>query len=91
MSTSVLDKRVELGGRREERLVTQTFIDSGADGNTLSYELYKQLKDMELHKTTIMFKSFTSHTTKPHGACMLQVFVDELNYEDKSFVTQVGL
>ena len=32
----------------EERLVTQAFIDSGADKNTISYELYKQLKGVEL-------------------------------------------
>ena len=50
----------------EERLVTQAFIDSGADGNTISYELYKQLKGVELQKTTTTFKSFTGHKTKPH-------------------------
>ena len=49
----------------EERLVTQAFIDSGVDGNTISYELYKQLKCLELHETTAMFESFTSHKTKP--------------------------
>ena len=42
----------------EEKLVTQVFIDSGDDGNTISYELYKQLIGVELHKTTTMFKSF---------------------------------
>ena len=71
--------------------MTQAFIDSGANGNTISYELYKQLKDVELQKTTTTFKSFTGHKTKPHGVCMLQVFIDELTYGDKFFVTQVGL
>ena len=75
----------------EERLVTQAFIDSGANGNTISYELYKRLKDVELHKTTTIFKSFTSHKRKPHGVCMLQVYIDELSCGDKFFVTQVGL
>ena len=28
----------------EERLVTQAFIDSGVDRNTMSYESYKNLK-----------------------------------------------
>ena len=55
----------------EERLVTQAFIDSGANENTISYELYKQLKGVELKETTTTFKSFTSHNTKPHGVCML--------------------
>ena len=71
----------------EERLVTQAFIDSGANGNTISYELYKKLKGLELHGTTTMFKSFIGHKTKPHGVCRLQVFVDELSYGDKFFVT----
>ena len=71
----------------EERLVTQAFIDSGADRNTMSYELYKQLKGVELHKTTTTFKSFTGHKTKPHRVCMLQVFVDEPTCGDKFFVT----
>ena len=76
---------------REKRLVTQEFIDSGANENTISYELYKQLKGVELPKTTTTFKSFTSHKTKPHRVCMLHVFVDELSCGDKFFFTQVGL
>ena len=71
----------------DEIIVTHAFIDSGTDGNTTSYELYKQLKGVELHETTTMFKSFTGHKTKPHGVCMLQVFVDELSCGDKFFVT----
>ena len=71
--------------------MTQAFIDSGADGNTIFYQLYKQLKGVELHKTTTTFKSFTGHKTKPHGLCMLLVFVDELTYGDKLFVTQARL
>ena len=71
----------------EERLVTQAFIDSEANKNTISYELYKQLKGVELYETTTTFKSFTRHKTKPHGVCMLQVFVDELTCGDKFFVT----
>ena len=57
----------------------------------MSYELYKQLEDVELQKTTTTFKSFIGHKTKPHGVCMLQVFVDELTCGDKFFVTQAGL
>ena len=75
----------------EEQLVTQAFIDSGAYGNTISNELYKQLKDVELHETTTVLKLFSGHKTKPHGVCMLQVFFDELSCGDKFFVTQVGL
>ena len=69
----------------------QAFIDSGIDGNTISYELFKQLKGVELHKTTTIFKSFTSQKTEPHEVCMLNIFVDELSCGDKFFVTQVGL
>ena len=76
----------------EERLVTQASIDNEGDGNTISYDLYKQLKGVELQKTTTTtFKSFTGHKTKPHGVCMLQVFVDELTCGDKFLVTQAGL
>ena len=71
--------------------MTQAFIDSGADGNTIFYELCKQLKGVELHKTTTTFKSFTGHKTKPHRVCMLPVFVDEMTCGDKFFVTQAGL
>ena len=55
----------------EEKLVTEAFINSGADGNTISYELYKQLKGVELHKTTTTFKSFTGQKVKLHGVCVL--------------------
>ena len=75
----------------EERLVTQACIDSGANGNTMSYQFYKQLMGVELRDTTTMLKSFLGHKTRPHGFCMLQVFVDELSCGDKFFVTQVGL
>ena len=71
--------------------MTQAFIDSGADGNTISYELYIQLKGVELHKTTTMLKSFTGQKTKRHGVCMMKVYINELSYGDKFFVTQVGL
>ena len=71
--------------------MTQAFIDSGANGNTISYELYKQLKGVELHKIYTTFKSFTSQKIQPHGVCMLQVYVDELTCGNKFFFTQVGL
>ena len=69
--------------------MTQAFIDSGGNGNTISHELYKQLTSVELHDTITMFKSFTGHKTKPHEVCMLEVFVDELSCGDKFFVIQV--
>ena len=71
--------------------MTQAFIDSGVDRNTISYELYKQLKGVELKETSTTFKLFTGHKTKLCGVCMLQVFVDELTYRDKFFFTQTGL
>ena len=51
----------------EERLVTQAFIDSGANGITMSYELYKQLKGVEIQKTTTTFKSFIGQKIKQYG------------------------
>ena len=45
----------------EERLPTYAFIDSGADGNTISYELFQQLPYVRLKETKAMFKSFTGH------------------------------
>ena len=74
---------IQLG---EERLVTQAFIDSKAYRNTISYELYKQLKGVELHKTTTMFKLFTGHKTKPRGVFIVQDFVDDLSCRVKLFL-----
>ena len=48
----------------KERLPTYAFIDSGADGNTISYELFQQLTNVSLKETKAIVKSFTGHTTK---------------------------
>ena len=75
----------------EERLPTYAFIDSGADGNTISYELFQKLRNVHLKETKAMFKSFTGHTTKAQGVCELLLHVSELICGDKFFVTQVGM
>ena len=75
----------------KERLPTYAFIDSGADGNTISYELFQKLKNVHLKETNAMFKSFTGHTTKAQGVCELLLHVSELICGDKFFVTQVGM
>ena len=48
----------------EQKLV-KALIDTGLDCNTISYDLFQQLKDVALQPTNAVLKSFTSHTTKP--------------------------
>ena len=74
-----------------ERLPTYAFIDSGADGNTISYEIFQQLTNVNLKETKAMFKAFTGHTTKVQGVCEVLLYVSELICGDKFFVTQVGM
>ena len=46
---------VQLLGR--ERLETYAFINSGADGNTISYKLFKTLKNVHLSDIDVVFQS----------------------------------
>ena len=75
----------------KERLQTYAFIDSGADGNTISYETFQALEKIELHETKAVFKSYTGHEVQAHGVCDLEFFVSELNCGDKFFVVQVEM
>ena len=71
----------------DQRIPTYAFIDLGADGNTISFELFSQLNSIALKDTTAMFESFTGDKVKAHGMCELSLFVSELSCGDKFFVT----
>ncbi|WP_232819258.1 hypothetical protein, partial [Homoserinimonas sp. OAct 916] len=66
-------------------------IDTGADCNTISFELFQQLKGVELQPTNATLKAFTNHSIKARGTSELIVFVDELICGDKFFVIQAGM
>ena len=75
---------VQLG---KERLETYAFIDSEVDGNTISYELFWTLKNVNLIDTDAMFWAYIGHTTQAFGMCKLDLNVSELICGDKFFVT----
>ena len=45
----------------KEEIQTYAFIDSGADKNTISYELYTKLQDAQLTQIDAMFEAYTGH------------------------------
>ena len=71
----------------QERIQTYAFIDTGADGNTISYEMFKTLKNVHLKDTDAVFRSYTGHMTRALGMCKLDLNVSELICGDKFFVT----
>ena len=46
---------------RKEELQIYAFIDSKANGNTISYELYTRLKDAQLTQSNTVFQAYMSH------------------------------
>ena len=75
---------VEIG---KEHIQTYAFIDFGADGNTISYEMFKPLKHVNLKDIDDVFQSYTGHKTQAFGVCKLDLNVSELICKDKFFVT----
>ena len=71
----------------QERLQAYAFKDSSTDGNTISYELFKTLKNVHLKDIDAVFRSYTGHMTRAFGMCKLELNVSELIYGDKFFVT----
>ena len=67
-----------------KEIQTYAFIDSGADGNTISYELYTKLQDAQLTQTDAIFEAYTCHQTKALGCCALRMFFNELNWGTSS-------
>ena len=71
----------------QERRETYAFIDSKANGNTISYELFRKLKDVTLIKIDAVLQTYIGHTTRAFGMCKLELNVSELKCGDKFFVT----
>ena len=70
-----------------ERLETYAFIDSGVDGNTISYELFQKLKDVKLIEIDAVFEANIGHKMQAFGMCSLDLNVSELICGEKFFVT----
>ena len=75
---------VQFGQEQQE---TYAFIDSQANGNTISYELFQTLKNVNLIDIGDMFQAYTGHTIRAFGMCKLDLNVSELICKDKFFVT----
>ena len=73
------------------QIQTHAFIDTGADGNTISHELFESLHDIELNETNTQFQDYSRHTAPAFGLCELPIFVKELICGDEFFVTQPKL
>ena len=75
---------VQLGKKCQQ---TYAFIDLGADGNTILYELFRKLEDVKLIETDAVFQAYMGHKTRAFGMCKLELNVSELICGDKFFVT----
>ena len=75
---------VQLG---KECWQTYAFIDSGGDGNTISYKLFRKLEDVKLLAPGAVLQDYMGHTTRSFGICKLELNVSELICGDKFFVT----
>ena len=62
---------VQLG---KEGIQTYAFIDSRTDGNTISYELFEQLKGVELQELGL-FSNPIQAIQQKNQACVLYVYV----------------
>ena len=71
----------------QEQTKTCAFINFGVDGNTISYELFWTLKNVNLIDIDAMFHAYNGNTTRAFGMYKLELNVSELICEDKFFVT----
>ena len=52
-------------------------LDSGADQNIISYDLWDALRQLELSSSTISFQSFSTSTTTSQGKCCLKLRIGD--------------
>ncbi len=69
---------------QNREISTFALIDTGANGNTMSYEFFQTLANVDLHHTNAHFQMFTNQIT---CVCEVQMFVSELTCGDKFFIT----
>ena len=72
----------------KEQIETYAFIDSGAYGNTISYELFHTLNNVNLINIDTVFQAYIGNTKKEFGMFKLDLNVSELICGYKFFVTQ---
>ena len=56
---------------------TAAFLDSGADLNVISHELWLALKQPVLAHSDVIFQNFSNSTTLSHGQCCLKVAIGD--------------
>ena len=88
MDTTLPLIEVELS---KERKVIQAFLDTGADDNIISYELFACLNDVKLTPTLVHFKDYSRHLASSFGRCVIKMFVQGLTCGDEFFVTHPTL
>ena len=67
MDTALPLIEVELS---KERKVMHAFLDTGADENIISYELFACLNDVKLTPTQAHFKDYFGHLAPAFGRCV---------------------
>lgn len=72
----------------EEQVKTHAFLDTGADGNTISFELFACLNNIQITQTKAQFKDYSGHVTPAFGVCTLMINVEGLTCGDEFFITQ---
>ena len=73
---------------QNREISTFALSDTGANGNTMSYEFFRTLTNVDLQHTNAHFQTFTKQITGAKGVCEVQMYVSELTCGDKFFVTQ---
>ena len=75
----------------KQRVMTTAFLDTGADCNLISHDLYQKLAGVALSKIDRKLQTFTGQIIQPMGSCMLDLFANELTCGDNFIVTQEGM
>ena len=88
MDTTLPLIEVELS---KERKVIHAFLDTGADENTISYEVFACLNDVKLTPTKVHFKDYSGNLAPTLGRCVIKMFVQGLTSGDEFFVTHPNL
>ena len=73
------------------KLQTHAFLDTGADGNTISHELYACLNNVVISPTNTQFQDYIGHRAPAFGICDLKILIQGLTCGDEFFVTQPKL
>ena len=71
----------------KERKVMYAFLDTGADDNIISYEVFACLNNVKLTLTKVHFKDYSKYLAPALGRCIIKMFVQGLTCGDEFFAT----